>query len=62
MTYTHEQLEKGKNQLLTIQPQNEEESVIYNSLMVRFMSFMKLAKELKLIIAEKHASASKKEK
>lgn len=60
LSYTHEQLKSGKEQLSTIIPVTDEEKAKYNSLKVKFMSYMRLANDLKKIIAEKLANASKR--
>ena len=62
LSYTYEQLKSGKEQLSTIIPVTDEEKTKYNSLKVRFMSYMSLANDLKKIIAEKLADASKRNK
>ena len=60
LSYTHLQLKSGKEQLDTIHPITQEEIVEYNSLKVKFMSYMKLCKDLKIFIAEKLAKASQR--
>ena len=60
LTYTYEQLKSGKEQLSTIIPVTDQEKTKYNSLKVKFMSYMRLANDLKKIIAEKLADASKR--
>ena len=60
LSYTHEQLKSGKEQLSTIIPVSDEEKAKYNSLKVKFMSYMRLANDLKKMIAEKLANASKR--
>ena len=60
LSYTNAQLKSGKEQLSTIRPITNEEVAEYNSLKVKFMSYMKLCKDLKLIIANKLANASKR--
>lgn len=62
LSYTHEQLKSGKEQLSTIIPVSDEEKAKYNSLKVKFMSYMRLANDLKKMIAEKLANASKRNK
>ena len=60
LTYTHLQLKSGKEQLETIRPVTQDEVAEYNSLKVKFMSYMKLCKDLKIFIAEKLAKASQR--
>ena len=60
LSYTHLQLKSGKEQLSSIQPITDEEVAEYNSLKVKFMSYMKLCRDLKMFIAEKLANASKR--
>lgn len=57
LSYTNNQLKSGNEQLSTIRPITEEEIAEYNSLKVRFLSYMRLCKELKLFIADKLANA-----
>ena len=60
LSYTYEQLKSGKEQLSTIIPGTDEEKAKYNSLKVKFMSYMRLANDLKKLIAERLANASKR--
>ena len=60
LSYTYDQLKSGKEQLSTIIPGTDEEKAKYNSLKVKFMSYMRLANDLKKMIAEKLANASKR--
>ncbi len=60
LSYAYIQLKSAKEQLSSIKPINQEEISLYNSLKVKFMSYMKLANELKRIIATKLANASKR--
>ena len=60
LSYTHLQLKSGKEQLTSIKPVTDEEVAEYNSLKVKFMSYMKLCRDLKMFIAEKLANASKR--
>ena len=60
LSYTHFQLKSGKDQLSSIRPVTDEEIAEYNSLKVKFMSYMKLCRDLKISIAEKLANASKR--
>ncbi len=57
LSYSYEQLKSGKEQLSSIVPVTDEEKAKYNSLKVKFMSYMRLANDLKKIIAEKLANA-----
>ena len=61
LSYVYIQLKSGKEQLSSIKPVTNEEIAEYNSLKVKFMSYMRLANDLKKSIAEKLANASKKE-
>ena len=60
LSYAHEQLKSGKEQLSSVFPVTDEEKAKYNSLKVKFMSYMRLANDLKKMIAEKLANASKR--
>ncbi len=60
LSYTHLQLKSGKEQLSSIRPITDEEITEYNSLKVKFMSYMRLCKDLKMFIAEKLANASQR--
>ena len=60
LSYVYIQLKSGKEQLSSITPITNEEIAEYNSLKVKFMSYMKLANDLKKSIAEKLADASKR--
>jgi hypothetical protein len=61
LSYAYTQMKEGKEQLSSIRPETQEEITEFNSLKVKFMSYMRLANDLKIIIAEKLASASKKD-
>ena len=60
LSYAHEQLKSGKEQLSSIFPVTDEEKAKYNSLKVKFMSYMRLANDLKKMIAEKFANVPKR--
>ena len=60
LSYTHEQLKSGKEQLSSIFPVTDEEKAKYNSLKIKFMSYMRLANDLKKKIAEKFANVPKR--
>jgi hypothetical protein len=60
LSYAHEQLKSGKEQLSSIYPVTDEEKAKYNSLKVKFMSYMRLANDLKKMIAEKFANVPKR--
>ena len=60
LSYVYMQLKSGKEQLSSINPITNEEIAEYNSLKVKFMSYMKLANDLRKSIAEKLADASKR--
>lgn len=60
LSYVYDQMKNGKMQLMTINPIDSEEIILYNSLRVKFMTYMSLTNDLKKIIAEKLNSASKR--
>ncbi len=59
LSYVYTQLKSGKEQLTSIRPITREEIAAYNSLKLKFMSYMKRCRDLKMFIAEKLANASK---